>query len=298
MKIIVTGGCGFIGKAVCKALASAGHIALSFDREGFPNILKSIVSPSLLEIFDFYGAEAVIHLAALTSYPCSVDDMAEINIQGTRNVIEACRNAKVKKLIFASSCAVYGANAGDLMDEDDDCAPLTVYGMTKRLGELLVQQSGLDYVIFRMFNVAGAGCDHKPPRYVISRAIEAAANTGFILKCYGDLTDERDYVHVDDVADAYVKALDPAVKNEIFNIGSGHGTLLEEIIRQVSLYMGNPVSFAMDAAAQGLNSGVANISADISKAVDKLKWKPARNTGDCIVDAVDYYKQNLKQEAV
>jgi UDP-glucose 4-epimerase len=288
MKIIVTGSSGFIGTAVRKALEQAGHdvlvwdIAVDCNRDVHCIISLAEEKPDI-----------VIHLAGMTDSTVPAADMTDLNIEGTMAVITACQLAKVKKLIFASSCAVYGAAAKYRVDEQTPCAPLNIYSATKHIGELLIKASGLNYVIFRMFNVAGAGCRHDPPRYIIPRAIEAAKDSGFILRVCGALADERDYVHIDDVADAYVKALSPEVNNEIFNIGTGTGTSLETIIEHISLYMGHPVNFIQDNSVQGLNSGVPIITANIDKAIDKLKWQPRHNTGECIVDAVNEYKQTL-----
>jgi UDP-glucose 4-epimerase len=281
MKVLVTGGAGFIGSAVVKELLSHDHTVKVADNAVQDRQYHDILSTDFPRFAQDFGPDVIIHLAADPLARNVVEQSAKM-----ASVVSSVAKHCGCRVVFASSCAVYGASAQRFTNEEDTPLPITDYGFSKLVAEKILQASGVDCVILRMFNVAGPGFKHKPPRYVIPCALTAAEDGAEPLKVYGSLLDKRDYVHVDDVAKSYVKAIYcPA---GVYNIGSGHGTSLDILLKCISFNY-KPVNYVLDSSVKGLNYGVSRITASTDKAWRELGWKAKKDFMDILKDSIDWH---------
>lgn len=269
MKLLVTGGAGYIGSHVVSEALSAGHQVVVVDdlSTGVPNRLDdsieladlNLASPDaqakLSELISRTGTEAVIHLAARKQVGESVEKPEEYyrdNIGGLANLLLAMRETKVDAMVFSSSAATYGMPDVDSVRESDALSPINPYGQTKLIGEWMIENAkfwGLRGVSLRYFNVAGtgaAGLSDTAALNLIPIAI-GQLRRGETPKVFGDdyPTPDgsciRDYVHVSDLARAHVAALDylerPSREHAVFNVGTGTGASVFEVLnvlREVS----------------------------------------------------------------
>jgi len=289
-KIVVTGGAGFIGSHLAHKLAGLGYHVVIVDNllRGRYEYIEDLVNNGEASFVngDIRNYELmrrtvkdsthVFHLAAVCiNY--SVEHPQEslnVNVQGTFNVLKAASEADVEKVVFASSASVYGNPLYVPMDENHPLQPLTPYCVAKISCEYLLQmfaRQGLKYVAFRNFNVYG-------PRQsidafytsVIMKFAEALRNHEKPV-VYGDGTQSMDFIYVDDVVDAYVKALESNVKNQIFNLGSGTSTSVNTLLNVMCNHFNATVDPAYRKEKMVL---VRQRQADISKAKRLLGFKP------------------------
>lgn len=247
MKVLVTGGAGFIGSHLVRALIRLGHLVLVIDDLstgklenlplGITFLNRSILNASILEIA-FKGIDTVYHLAAIASVPKSIDNPMEtfrVNVGGTINVLEAARVNKVRKVILASSCAIYGNSDGTMLELDPP-QPLSPYAWSKLIGEqycrMYSEEYSLPTICLRFFNVFGER-QALDSQYglAIPKFINAATN-GNSLPIYGDGKQTRDFIFVDDVVNATILSS----KNEmtgIYNVGSGNSTSIIDLARLI-----------------------------------------------------------------
>ncbi|WP_426010172.1 UDP-glucose 4-epimerase GalE [Caulobacter sp. DWR2-3-1b2] len=310
-KVLVAGGAGYIGSHTCLRLAEAGFTPVTYDN--LSNGWAEFVQWGPLEIGDIRDAArldevfakhqpvAVIHFAALIEVGESVKypgRFYENNVGGAITLIEASRRAAVEAFVFSSTCATYGAPVKVPMDETHPQAPLNPYGRTKLMVEQIMadldQQVGFKHTALRYFNAAGAdpegrvGERHEPETHAIPLAIAAArgGNRGFNL--FGvdydtrDGTCVRDYIHVLDLADAHVLAVQRLLRgepSEVFNLGTGTGTTVKELITAIETVSGR--AFPVEIAER--RPGDAPILvADNAKAKAMLGWTPRYALEDII----------------
>ncbi len=310
-KVLVAGGAGYIGSHTCLRLAEAGFTPVTYDN--LSNGWSEFVQWGPLEIGDIRDAArlddvfakhqpvAVIHFAALIEVGESVKypgRFYENNVGGAITLIEAARRAGVEAFVFSSTCATYGAPVKVPMDETHPQAPLNPYGRTKLMVEQIMadldQQVGFKHTALRYFNAAGAdpqgrvGERHEPETHAIPLAIAAArgGNRGFNL--FGvdydtrDGTCVRDYIHVLDLADAHVLAVQRLLRgepSEVFNLGTGTGTTVKELIAAIEAVSGR--AFPVEIADR--RPGDAPILvADNAKAKAMLGWTPRYTLEDII----------------
>jgi len=251
-QIIITGGDGFIGKRVCERLKQNKDYNLIILKEEEFDIRKP-------ESFENLTCDYFIHMAALirNEHP---QKMMDVNVKGTFNVLEFCKRVGAK-LIFTSSCGVYG-NSHSPIKEDSPLAPVNYNGLTKLLGEQLCNYYSINHnvcsIILRIFNPYGPG---QREGFLITDIIKQLKNEKIILK---SPYPKRDYVHIDDVAEAIEKSLQVNI-SEIFNIGTGIGTSVKELVKMIT---DKPVIFENETLIED------DIHADISKAEISLNWKP------------------------
>jgi UDP-glucose-4-epimerase GalE len=297
--LLVTGGAGYIGSHAVRALRTAGHSVVAYDdlseghRDallGAPLVEGDILDTELLvRTLAHHEVRGVLHFAAR----CYVGESMEkpelywrINRDGTRSLLAAMRRTGVGALVFSSTCAVYGEPGRLPMDEDLPQRPLNVYGETKAAMEREIRAAdGLRHVIFRYFNAAGASEDgvlserHDPESHLIPLAL-AAARDGAELVINGDDyatpdgTCVRDYVHVCDLAEAHLAALrrlEEGGPSGRFNLGSGNGMTVKQVLDAVGRVAGSAVPYSLGPRRPG---DPARLVASSGLAQRELGWRP------------------------
>lgn len=312
MKVLVTGGAGYIGSHVCKALFAAGHAPIVFDNfstghrwavKWGPLVEGDLCSPQAIAaaIRDF-DIEAVIHLAASSAVGESVAHPRkyfENNVRNTINLLGVMLDAGVNYLVFSSTAAVYGVPERVPISEEHVVAPVNPYGTTKAAIERMLSEYstayGQRYVALRYFNASGAdimgeiGESHRPETHLVPIAIEAALGLRPELVLFGtdyptaDGTAVRDYVHVMDLAVAHVQALDYLVSGGTsthLNLGTGRGYSVREVIEAVERATGFPVPVVEAPRRKG---DPPVLVADSRRASVTLDWAPEYSDLDRIV---------------
>lgn len=262
MRILVTGGAGYIGSHVCKALKARGYDVVVFDNliYGHRDFVKwgDIEEGDLKDrhaidlVLKRHQPSAVIHFAAYAYVGESVEDPSKYycnNVTGSLNLLDAARLYGVKHIVFSSTCATYGIPQAVPIQEEHPQKPINPYGKTKlMIEEILMDYDaayGMKSASLRYFNAAGAdpcaeiGEDHDPEPHLIPLVLDAAAGLRHAITVFGtdydtpDGTCIRDYIHVTDLADAHIKALEYVLaggETAAFNLGTGSGYSVKEII--------------------------------------------------------------------
>lgn len=302
MNVLVVGGAGYIGSHAVRKLTDAGHHVLVYDnlsrghREAVPDGLliegELTDTATLTRVLTEHGIEAVMHFAAFALVNESVNDPSlyyQNNVVATLSLLEAMRLADVKKFVFSSTTATYGEPDQVPISEDTPQKPINPYGFTK----LVIEQAladyaeayGMGYAALRYFNAAGAhpdgtiGEDHEPETHLIPIVLQVALGQRDSITIFGndyqtsDGTCVRDYVHVNDLADAHLKALDKIRPSTgiCLNLGTGRGTSVREIIDACREVTGHAIPEKIGQRREGDPS---ELVADASRAQDQLGWKP------------------------
>jgi UDP-glucose 4-epimerase len=313
-RVLVCGGAGYIGAHMAKALAHAGHEITVFDNLStghraavrWGELIEGdlLHRESLAALFRAHSFDAVMHFCALSQVAESVREPYACyrnNVSGTLNLLEAMRNADVRRLVFSSSAAVYGVPAVDKLDELQPTVPINPYGASKLMVETMLQDAasayGLRSVALRYFNAAGAdlqgeiGESHTPETHLIPNVLQLALGKGEALKVFGDDyathdgTCVRDYVHVNDLAAAHLLAMQYLDSHEgahQFNLGSGSGHTVMEVIQAARDVTGRsiPVTFAPRRPGDP-----PMLVADSRRAVEILGWKPSFSSIASIIES-------------
>ncbi len=288
MQFLVTGGAGFLGTDLCNRLARDGHTVRALDdlSAGDPSRLDPAVLFTRGDVADIpklwsllQGVDCVYHLAARVSVPQSIlypRDYNTVNVGGTVALMEAVRDAGVKRVVLTSSGAVYGQQANQPVREDFPPNPDSPYAVSKLSAEYYVRTIGaqwkIDTVMLRIFNAYGPGqalpVSHPP---VVPQFVRRAISGGSLV-IFGDGTQTRDFVYVDDVTDALVAAATAEnVAGKVINIGSGRETSINELVKRVESTVGRKVEPLYNASEGG---GVRRLYADISVARRLLEFRP------------------------
>ncbi len=288
MRIFITGGAGFLGSALANRLVREGHTVLVLDdlSAGDPQRLDPRVVFHRGDVRDvprlwtlLQGVDVVYHLAARVSVPESIlypRIYQDVNVGGTVALLEAMRDAGVRRLVLASSGAVYGDQPVQPVHEDLLPRPRSTYAVTKLAAEHFVltlgRLWGFEVVVLRIFNAYGPGqplpVAHAP---VTTRFLQQAIEGGTLV-IFGDGRQTRDFVYVEDVVEALVAAGQrPDLNGEILNIGSGRETSINELAEMVMRAVGRRVPVVHSPAQDG---GVARLCADLRKAVQRLGYRP------------------------
>lgn len=308
MKVLVTGGAGYIGSITVTKLINEGFEVNVLDdlstgyRENIHPKAKfiegSILDETSLELA-IEGCAAVIHLAAKSIVSESIEkpnDYQEINLEGTNSLIKKIKNKPVKKFIFASTASVYEMSHEPIR-EISKLLPVNPYGQTKLAGENLIQLdligTDIDFFIFRFFNVAGnyknndfktLHEDHRPETHLIPSVLNSLNSKEFVV--YGqdydtkDGTCVRDYLHVLDLIDAFIVALQSENRfKDIFNLGSGVGYSVLEVVREIELHSNQKVELKY----LNRRMGDADILiANVDKVREYLGWVAKRDLSQII----------------
>lgn len=282
MNIIVTGGAGFLGTHLCRALSKVGHSLKVIDlRENseFETIIADVRdSDKMKELIT--DAEVVFHLASLIEAGESVekpDKYIDYNINGTLSVLEAMRLNGVKTFIFSSSAAIYGEPLQVPIKEDDRAIPINPYGMTKLAMEGLlrsyVEAHGFTGVALRYFNLYGPGEHHQPETHAMPRFIEQVYK-GEEVTVWGDGSHQRDYVYIEDIIDAHLKTLDLIQQQpqqyHYMNLSTEKPSSVIEVIKIIEQTMGKKANIKYHSPRPG---DPLKLYADASKAKDVLEWQ-------------------------
>ncbi len=239
MKIVITGGCGYLGSNIAKRLLSAGHEILIIENfsTSVRNELKDcqivkcdITNPKELENLKATGYDVLLHLAAQSSGPKSFDipDIdIKINILGTLNMINWCRDNDIKRILFASSFVVYGDNPNtEILSEVEACNPKSIYALSKYASEQLLkiyaEPLGIQWNALRMFNIYGPGQDlSRNDQGIVSIFLNIVRNNNYV-GVQGSLDRFRDFIYIDDVVQGWeLCLLNNEFPNQIYNLGSG-----------------------------------------------------------------------------
>ena len=328
MRVLVTGGAGYIGGTVANALLNAGHEVVIYDnlcharRDLVPARAEFIEGDiadraKLEQIFEARNFDGVMHFAALIEAGESMK-VPEVyfrsNTAATLSLLEAMIAKKVNRLVFSSTAALYGNPESIPIREDAKLQPTNTYGESKLLVEHMLrwinQIHGLRYASLRYFNVAGAVVDasgargeaHEPESHLIPLILDVALGLRKSIKIFGqdyptaDGTCIRDYIHVGDLAKAHLLALDALGIHDklIYNLGSGHGFSVREVIDSVHRVTGKPIEVEELPRRPG---DPAVLVATSERITAELGWKPDYpNLDDIIASAWAWHQQRFGEK--
>ncbi len=318
MKILVTGGAGYVGSVCSESLLTRGHDVLVLDnlveghRAAVPQA-ASLIKCDLLDAeqleraFASFQADAVMHFAAEAEVEKSVRQPSlfyRVNVAGGIQLLDAMLRHNVKKIVFSSTAAVYGEPKHSPIPEDHPTVPINPYGQTKLVFERILadysRYSGIQYVCLRYFNAAGASAErgesHRNETHLIPRVLEVAAGQRTQMEICGadyptpDGTCLRDYVHVLDIAQAHLLALDAidTVSGEAFNVGNSRGYSILEVLSEARRITGHPIPAKFVPRRAG---DPATLVAASQKLQTRLGWKPERSSLSAIVESAWTWKK-------
>jgi UDP-glucose 4-epimerase len=323
MKLLLTGGAGYVGSACLRWLLRHGHDPIAYDNLVEGNIAAVPDASSRLIIGDISETdrlaqvllenrvEAVMHFAALASVPESIADPEayyRINVLGTKSVLDAMRAVAVRKIIFSSTAATYGVRSEMPLREESPQLPETPYGATKLAAEWLIKDYarayGLGFTLLRYFNACGAdldgehGEDRQHESHLIPLIFQVALGRREKLLLYGgdyptrDGTCVRDYIHTEDLAQAHqraVETLSPGMRRA-YNLGSGTGVTVLEVLRACENAIGRPIPHEIVGRRSG-DPGV--LIAAPEKIIQELGWSPRhKEVQDIVRTAWEWHRRH------
>jgi UDP-arabinose 4-epimerase len=317
VSVLIVGGAGYIGSQTAKAVAAAGLEPIVFDNLVYghewavkwgPLVRGDLADrPLLADVMKRHRVDAVIHFAAYAYVGESVTNPRKYfgnNVVGSLNLLDAMLDAGVRDVVFSSTCATYGEPQRVPISEDHPQSPVNPYGETKLAVEKMLhwygQAYGIRYAALRYFNAAGADPDgevgetHDPETHLIPLAIEAAVGAGE-LAIFGtdyptpDGTAIRDYIHVEDLAEAHLLALEGGAVGEhrIFNLGSGDGYSVREVIETAKAVTGIDIPVQETGRRAGDPPELVASSEKIGR---ELCWEPGKDLETMIEDAWTWHQ--------
>jgi UDP-glucose 4-epimerase len=315
MKVIVTGGAGFIGGETVLKLLDSGHEVYAIDRVIPSELLQSSKAQWLtgdfsgevaLESIRFYRPDAIIHCAGTSLVGPSIANPEEYynnNFINTKILLDYLIKYKINtRVIFSSSAATYGNPIMTPVQEVDPTEPISPYGESKLMIDWMLKRYqhayGLDYVSFRYFNACGADSQARHGQapgatHIIARVLESVKNsTDFVL--YGadyataDGTCVRDYIHVEDLAEAHILAIDRTIPSDIYNLGTNVGNSNLAIVQLAAQVTKTAIPMLHGPKRAG---DPATLTADAGKFMSVSNWQPKFNLEDMITHAWRWYTQ-------
>lgn len=312
--VLVTGGAGYIGAHAAKALAAAGHKPVVYDNlsrghryavQWGPFEEGDINNAARLDaVFSTYKPDAIMHFAALSEVGISVREPLSFwrnNVAGSMTLVERALAHGVKRIVFSSTCSIYGEASQVPIDEATPEAPINPYAETKLVVERLLQSAakahGFDVVALRYFNAAGASPDgeigenHTPETHLIPLVLMAAQDVSRTIKIFGtdyptpDGSCVRDYVHVDDLASAHISALDRLLSGQLtgftkLNLGTGQGLSVIQILEAARRITGSTIRAEREARRVG---DPPILIADTRAAERILDWRPRHSDLESVI---------------
>jgi UDP-glucose 4-epimerase len=279
--ILVTGGAGYVGRNVCRAIGK-GVVAVDDLRNSWRAALPDGIPLHERDLsavhLDTARYDAVVHCAGSMDVAESVAHPA---MYWWNNVAVAAAFFPPfagKRVVFSSTCQVYGEPASSPVSENSPASPINPYGQSKLAAEGMLRDLGVQLTVLRYFNAAGGDQVHKKETHLIPRILRAAL-TGEPVVVYGDGSAVRDYVHVEDVARAHLAALE---KEGVYNLGSGRGSTVLEVIETARRVTGRRIEVTFADLRPGDPKGLV---ADISKARRELGWEPKHGLGEIVASA-------------
>ena len=315
MKILVTGGAGYIGSVLVNKLIEQGHEVNVIDdlSNGFRENIDRRAKFTEGSILDkgnlnqaLEGVEVVYHLAAkirVEEGEAKPELYKKVNIEGTLDLIKACVDKKINKFIFASTAAVYGDPEEFPVNENSKTNPVNVYGATKleidKYLEANAKNMGISTICFRFFNIGGAlktkegswlKIKHEGATHLIPSILHSSSNKPLLI--FGndwptkDGTPTRDFVHVVDLADALVKALNSLDRagNQVINLGTATGSTVLEVVKTAEKSLNKVISYNF--ASRRAGDSFALVTSN-QKAKEILNWQPTKTLSDILIDAQD-----------
>ena len=315
MKILVTGGAGYIGSVLVNKLIEQGHEVNVIDdlSNGFRENIDRRAKFTEGSILDkgnlnqaLEGVEVVYHLAAkirVEEGEAKPELYKKVNIEGTLDLIKACVDKKINKFIFASTAAVYGDPEEFPVNENSKTNPVNVYGATKleidKYLEANAKNMGISTISFRFFNIGGAlktkegswlKIKHEGATHLIPSILHSSSNKPLLI--FGndwptkDGTPTRDFVHVVDLADALIKALNSLDKagNQVINLGTATGSTVLEVVKTAEKSLNKVISYNF--ASRRAGDSFALVTSN-QKAKEILNWQPTKTLSDILIDAQD-----------
>ena len=315
MKILVTGGAGYIGSVLVNKLIEQGHEVNVIDdlSNGFRENIDRRAKFTEGSILDkgnlnqaLEGVEVVYHLAAkirVEEGEAKPELYKKVNIEGTLDLIKACVDKKINKFIFASTAAVYGDPEEFPVNENSKTNPVNVYGATKleidKYLEANAKNMGISTICFRFFNIGGAlktkegswlKIKHEGATHLIPSILHSSSNKPLLI--FGndwptkDGTPTRDFVHVVDLADALIKALNSLDKagNQVINLGTATGSTVLEVVKTAEKSLNKVISYNF--ASRRAGDSFALVTSN-QKAKEILNWQPTKTLSDILIDAQD-----------
>ena len=323
MNVLVTGGAGYIGSHAVRELLAAGHKVVVYDSlvkghrgaapDGVPFVKADIRNAAVLaETFEVFPVDAVMHFAAASEVGESMANPAKYyqdNVAATLSLLDSLRKAKIKKIVFSSTAAVYGEPESCPIREDAALKPTNVYGRTKLIIEGMLADFamayGFSYVALRYFNAAGAlpaggvGEDHSPESHLIPLILKTALRQREAISVYGtdyptpDGTCIRDYIHVTDLATAHVLAIEHLLAGggpRTYNLGSQNGFSVREVIDKAKQVTG--VDFPVKETPRRAGDPAVLVASSAKFQMD-FPWQPRYSDLDTILrTAWDWHRSH------
>jgi UDP-glucose 4-epimerase len=311
-KSLVTGGSGFIGSHLVEALVARGDDVRVLDdlstgkeenlaamRGRVELVRGSVIDPATVAAA-VRGREVVFHLAALPSVARSVEEPRlthEVCATGTLNVLDAARQAQVRRVVYAASSSAYGDTPGAVRTEDDPLAPLSPYAAAKLAGEhycrCFTTVYGLETVRLRFFNIFGPRQDPRSPYSGVIALFTAALADGRTPRIDGDGLQSRDFTYVANAVQAVVKAADaPAAVGRVYNVGTGANVSVLQLVAELNRFLGTQVQPTQGPPRPG---DVRHSQADISRARRDLGYEPEVSFGEGLRRTLEAYRAEPRQ---
>lgn len=324
MKVLVTGGAGYIGSHVVKMLGEAGYDILTYDNLStghrwavlYGKLVVGDLSDSelLRKVLHDFKPDVVMHFAASIIVPESVREPVKYytnNTMNTLNLLKIMLEMGIERFIFSSTAAVYGIPEKIPVDEETPMNPINPYGSSKMMVERILQdvyyaRRDFKYISLRYFNVAGAdssgrlGQAYREATHLITRALKVAKGESNRLQIFGtdyptpDGTCIRDYIHVDDLAQAHLDAMRYILdceNSEVFNCGYGHGYSVREVIESVIKVTGIRISVEETGRREG---DPPVLISDNKKIKERLGWRPRFNDLEYIIKTAWEWERKMK----
>lgn len=299
--VLVTGAAGFIGSALCQRLVSLGHPVVAYDnlsrgrREYLPAAVRLVEgdirdSARMAETVSASAPDCVIHLAAMHFIPDCIahpEETMDVNVEGTRRVLESCRGSSVRRVIFASSAAVYAPTDDPCVEDGTPLRPLEVYGESKVAAEQLVRtfhdETGIPASTLRLFNAIGR---NETNPHVIPHIFESLQTSETIE--LGNIEPCRDYIDTRDVAEAIIAVADSSQGCRVFNVGTGIAASVKDIVESLRYILNRAIRVKQEPSRVRATERML-LAADIEKIRRATAWAPRIRLEDSLKDLIAAY---------